>query len=192
MRKSSSALGERRARSSSTGTSKRTVGLAPSSSSSKSKKKDGQQPVEVEVISSDREDDESTGMDDFIAKQIDILRSMPADLAYKTSQQRAPVYGVWLTANPLQIQPPALDEMLQVVADSAVPDNKKIEWELDLMREFDERRMDRIERYLISTRQPQAAADMSKGGKAAAAAGKSKGKGDYYRDRGRQAFRCVT
>lgn len=206
-RRTASALGERRARSSSTG--KRVVGLAPTSSStgaappgtsggtrsagsSSKKKNDGVAMVSMEVGSDEEEIGEHT-VDGFIAHQIEILKSMPADLAYKTSQQRAAVHGVWLTANPLQIHPPALDEMLQVVTESSLPDNKKLEWELDLMREFDERRIDRIERYLISTRQAPSVSSVDLSSKAKLSSSKGgKFKGEYYRDRGRQAFRCVS
>jgi hypothetical protein len=92
--------------------------------------------------------------DEFTLKQHETLKSLPPDLYYRIAQHRVPIHSVWMTPSPLQLIPQALEDMLNVVAESSVPDNKKLEWELDLMREYDEKKMDRLERYLISKRNP--------------------------------------
>jgi hypothetical protein len=75
--------------------------------------------------------------------------------------------------------------MARVVAESSIIGAKKLEWELDIMREFDEKRMDQFERFLVSrrnrTNEPVAESRRNPRGRF------NKAANDYYKDKGRQA-----
>jgi hypothetical protein len=127
-----------------------------------------------------------------------ILASMPPDLQHRAQhQQKGALYGVWLQPCALTWQPPALEEMLCVVDESHLPDHKKLEWQLDLMREYDEKRMDKLERWLASKRNP--AYDLAPPKATAAVAGGAMAKGKrfgtngqhYYKEKMRQPYKCV-
>ena len=111
--------------------------------------------------------------------------------------------------HPLQFRSLSNIEMLQVVDDSIMlPISKKVEWELDLLREFDEKRMEQFEKFLVSRRMHRLsdkATMQPTGNKAVNAVFTAKKQGsnsnsgnkvviggnsfDYYRDKGRQATR---
>ena len=109
--------------------------------------------------------------------------------------------------HPLQFRSLSNIEMLQVVDDSIMlPINKKVEWELDLLREFDEKRMEQFEKFLVSRRMHRLSDKATMpptGNKAVNAVFTVKKQGsnsgnkvviggnsfDYYRDKGRQATR---
>ena len=72
-------------------------------------------------------------------------------------------------------------DMIRVVEDSATPAAKKLEWELDILREFDEKRMEQFEKFLVSRRIRTADTEVRK-------PLRRNVKGvEYYRDKGRQA-----
>jgi hypothetical protein len=152
----------------------------------------------------------STARDEFLEKQFETLKSIPPDLYYRIAQHRLPIHGIWMTPSPLSIQPQFLEDMLLVVSENnTLSDNKKLEWELDLMREYDEKKMDRLERYLISKRNQalnQSASlyqnvkeknRNSKGGKGGLnpnffAGNKNNSNDQYYKDRGRQPIHSIN
>jgi hypothetical protein len=136
--------------------------------------------------------------EDLIPRLHRILTSMPPDLFHRAQHyQRGALFGVWLQPCALTWQPPALEEMLYVVEDSHLPEHKKLEWQLDLMREYDEKRMDKLERWLASKRNP--ALDLKTaivvGGsnpKTSASKTRFGGNGQfYYKERMRLPYRCV-
>jgi hypothetical protein len=153
----------------------------------------------------------STARDEFLEKQFETLKSIPPDLYYRIAQHRLPIHGIWMTPSPLSIQPQFLEDMLLVVSENnTLSDNKKLEWELDLMREYDEKKMDRLERYLISKRNQalnQSASlyqnvknknRNSKGGKGGGlhpnffSGNKNSSNEQYYKDRGRQPIHSIN
>lgn len=164
-------------------------------------------------------DDLSNGADDLedLVRLHEILRSLPADLAQRAQQQRGAVYGAWMVPCALTWQPGAMDEMLTVVEDSHLPEHKKLEWSLDVMREYDEKRMDKLGRWLLQKRNPvhdqiphtqqqhhqqqqqssNRGGSNAKGGNAVASGGGAGGgkrggsSSSYYKDRARQPYRCV-
>ena len=131
---------DRRSRSTSLG-HRRGKGM-PSGRKSKSLRRKG------DAAESDAENDNQNG-----AKLLDVLRSFPPDVQRLLKNLRGPLYGIWTVTHPLQLHPNSYHEMLQAIQDaSGISDSKRLEWELDLLRDFDERRMDRFESYLVSCR----------------------------------------
>ena len=138
-----------------------------------------------------------------IAKKMEVLRSLPPELHHRVMYAKGPIHGVWVIQHPLQIHPASLGDMLQVVSETQnLTDNKKLEWNLDLMREYDEKRMDRLERFFATKRnvihdQPLTIARNTKtpnfSGKIKNGSSGIRGANatDYYRDRGRQPYRLV-
>jgi hypothetical protein len=135
----------------------------------------------------------------FAAKQIAVLQSLSPDMQLKLMQTKGPIYSTWMVTHPLQVRSVPNTDLLQVVADSSIIAAKKLEWELDIMREYDEKRMEQYERFLISRRSKPAGDNSSTGagsGPATAAGGQRRGRGgrggkagvEYYKDKGRQAF----
>jgi hypothetical protein len=62
------------------------------------------------------------------------------------------MFSFWLTPHPLQFQSQAHTDALLTVANSALSENKKLEWQLDVLQEYDEKRMERFKRFLMSKR----------------------------------------
>eukprot|EP01031_Cornospumella_fuschlensis_P029075 gene29075-35089_t len=209
--------GERRARSSSTPGGKRAGGLGGGGRPPPSR---GRKEGGIASGSDGLGDNEGSGVDDqpptvppspFLLQQWTVLRSLPSDLTPILTQTPLPLYqGVTLTStHPLAFHPPLMDDMLAIAEMSG--GNGRLEWELDIMREFDEKRLDRLERYLITLRSSNNTSDdksiappvRGAGGKAVPGVGMSTkgsggiggggkgGKVEYYKDRGRQAFKCV-
>jgi hypothetical protein len=115
------------------------------------------------------------------AKQIAVMQSLPPEVQVRIFQTKGPVYGQWMVAHPLTVRSIAHGEMIRVVEDSATPAAKKLEWELDIMREFDEKRMEQFEKFLVSRRIRTPDAEVRKPLRR-----NVKGM-EYYRDKGRQA-----
>mmetsp|Transcript_3749 Transcript_3749/g.5862 ORF Transcript_3749/g.5862 Transcript_3749/m.5862 type:complete len:925 (+) Transcript_3749:62-2836(+) len=155
------ASAERRTRSSSTGnrfggsiTSVGDASTKTTSPSSSTKKSFG--PAAAVVVDDDLMSGETLinniPVDAATAKQISVLQSLPPEVQYRIHQTKGPVHGLWMIAHPLQIRSNANKDMLQMVSESTLPPNKKIEWELDIMREYDEKRMEQFEKFLVSRR----------------------------------------
>lgn len=159
MTKKPSAFTERRSRSSSTGKRVSTVSGLTKSANTMSRDRlrsrgNETSRSEQSPLTASRASPTPSNRDEIILKQLETLRALPPDLYYRIAQHRLPIYGVWLTPSPLHLQPFLLEDMLGVVSETNLSDHKKLEWELDLMREYDEKKMDRIERFLISKRNP--------------------------------------
>jgi hypothetical protein len=115
--------------------------------------------------------------------------------------------GMWFTSHPLQLQPISLTESLLAVTESKQGQGMSLEkretWEMDLLREYDEQRMDRYESFLCSKRSPSAEDQLKARtvalGRTAAVSVRVNQKPlsarrpkavpvpEYYKDRGRQA-----
>lgn len=194
---------ERRSRSSSMG-KRNSIVAASSSNASKAATT---LPSFSNGIADDNNDNLPVSQDPVITKKIEVLKSLPPDLHHRVVYAKGPIHGVWIIQNPLQIHPSSLEDMLQVVAETTtISDHKKMEWNLDLMREFDEKRMDRLERFLATKRnvlidQPLSLARNTKTPNLVPKSGNFTKNGptgirgvnaaDYYRDRGRQPYRIV-
>jgi hypothetical protein len=144
--------------------------------------------------------DDRLSSDPFINRQIEIMKSLPPDLHYRVSVAKGPVHGVWMMLSPLMIHPVSLEDTLQMVAESSLTDMKKLEWQLDLMREYDEKRIDKFERFLAMKRNSLYDQSVNLSRKVPAIIGKNVrshsrnltiNPSDYYRDRGRQPYRQI-
>lgn len=83
------------------------------------------------------------------------LKCFPADLNRYVHGTRGPIHGIWITDHPLSSLPSTYFEAVSVIdsfPSSMLTENKKVEWEMDLIREYDAKRMDRLEEYLMTCR----------------------------------------
>jgi hypothetical protein len=83
------------------------------------------------------------------------LKCFPSDINKYINGRRGPIHGIWITDHPLSSLPASYYETVSLIDSypaSILTDNKRAEWEMDLLREYDEKRMDRLEEYLISCR----------------------------------------
>jgi len=92
------------------------------------------------------------GVDVLAARQIAILKTIPPELMRRFSGCRGPIYNTWMVGHPLILQSNMHSEVVQSIIESSLSDSKKLEWELDALREHDEKKMDRLEKILISKR----------------------------------------
>lgn len=81
-----------------------------------------------------------------------ILLTLPAEVQSCISPRRGPLYGVWHTPHPLTYLGSSHEDVLDAIQASTISDAKRIEWELDSLREHDEKRMERYEDFLLSCR----------------------------------------
>mmetsp|Transcript_26403 Transcript_26403/g.26653 ORF Transcript_26403/g.26653 Transcript_26403/m.26653 type:complete len:140 (-) Transcript_26403:23-442(-) len=130
----------------------------------------------------------------------EMFSSFPPDMHRFVKGLRGPVLGVWTVPHPLQLHPYSYHEALSAIQEAGLGDAKKQEWELDLLREYDEKRMDRFESFLISCRENIGSENKKKNYindkmKLPPSTANSKkrdeekekyNKNDYYKDRGRQ------
>lgn len=97
--------------------------------------------------------DYSTDITTNITKNLSILRSMSPELRQAIHQIKGPVLGIWILPHPLQFRSYVNMELLHIIDENInLTTIKKIEWELDLLREFDEKRMEQFEKFLVSRR----------------------------------------
>jgi hypothetical protein len=82
----------------------------------------------------------------------DLLRSLLPEVSRQVNINNGHYQGIWLAPHPLQIEPPSLIDARAVVHESNLSTAKKFEWEMDLLREYDEKRMNRYEQFLLSRR----------------------------------------
>ncbi len=81
-----------------------------------------------------------------------ILDGFIPEVSRKMNQSRGPYYGIWMLEHPLQSHPLAQMDMIHAIYETNLSHSKKLEWELDVIREYDEKRMDRYELFLNSRR----------------------------------------
>jgi len=80
-----------------------------------------------------------------------ILKSLPPDIL-KLSINKGPIKDYWLITQPVQTHPMTEIDTISMIQETSLSDGKKIEWELDVLREYDEKRMERFESFLVSKR----------------------------------------
>jgi len=133
------------------------------------------------------------------ARQLAILSAIPPDCLRRFNAHRGPVYGVWLASHPLKLYPAAWADIMNVIQESALSDSKKLEWELDVLREYDEKRLDRLENFLVGRRNASESharsASVTKSIYYKQNAGRDSIRKDaskeYYRDKGRQPYKAT-
>lgn len=140
---------ERRSRSSSTGnrliSSKSTVSIQNKKTSKKSFAGSSEK---FGYVSPDSYPDPT------VLKRISVMKALTPDLLQKCLTSKGPVHSIWIARHPLQIISQAHSESIQQVFDSNLADSKKREWELDILREYDEKRMEKFKKLLVSKRNP--------------------------------------
>jgi hypothetical protein len=129
-------------------------------------------------------------------KHSELLHAMPPDLA-RRSLKLGPVSDVWLEPHPLAMSPAAFSEVLVAIqAMSNLSDRKRTEWEHDTIRDTDEVRINRLEEFLVMSRDSSSEVQFSGAirrlreqvhGVARKREDDRGGKYTYYRDKGRQA-----
>ena len=145
-------------------------------------------------------------LDHATVSQIKVLRSVPPDVQHRVQQTKGAVHGVWLAEHPMHLQSTMHADLLQIAAESSLPPGKKLEWELDIMREQDEKRMECYAAFLFSRRASaslEPSSDVKKAGAAGGGGGGGKGltnarptrvssnskNVEYYKDKGRQPMK---
>ena len=96
-------------------------------------------------------DDEERELDLITTNNFRILRAMPPDLI-RLNSKPGPVGDVWLETHPLQVGPKGFNEAYTALRNLQLSDRKRAEWELDMVRDIDTKRIDRIEQYLVYSR----------------------------------------
>ncbi len=151
-------------------------------------------------------------------RQMAMFKNVPPAVVRKVQLSRGSVKGVWLLPHPLQSYPRTFADSFNHVYDTGLSTNKKHEWHMDLIREYDDKRLDRWESLLVSRRSTNdstwRSADMQRAismhksstgtgsdtNASSGANGKSNGaetsiqpskKGLYYADKGRQPVPSV-
>lgn len=81
-----------------------------------------------------------------------ILKSLPPDISLKLNIGKGPVKDYWLVTQPVQTHPMTEIDTINMIQETSLSDGKKIEWILDVLREYDEKRMERFESFLVSKR----------------------------------------
>lgn len=130
-----------------------------------------------------------------LENRFSVYRSMPTDVQTIAARYRGPVCGVWVTTHPIQLCPVNfLQSLTNIHENSSFSDAKRDEWALDLIREYDEKRLECMEEFLVSCRSN---VDIQMNQSLSKAGGESvKGRKDeksailkvkeYYKDKGRQ------
>ena len=115
-----------------------------------------------------------------------LLKSLTPSLARAVRARGGAVHGVWIVPSPLQIFPNSYWTTFFAIADNCnLPENKILEWKMDLLREYDEKRFDKIESFILGKRTENAAKEQS----GVTAAVRNVKSVDYYKDRGRQPYK---
>ena len=97
----------------------------------------------------------SEDVEDEVEDQFETLKCFPAEIQGQLGAMKGPVHGVWLTEHPLSTFPYAYYEMqsyIESFSSNSMSETKRREWQTDLLREYDDKRMDRMEDYLLSHR----------------------------------------
>lgn len=137
-----------------------------------------------------------TELDAAPAKLLDVFRSFPPELQRVIKSHKGPICGIWTVTHPLQLHPLAYHETLTTIQDSGLPELKRLEWELDVLRDYDIRRIDKFEDFLLSCRDNSTESKRKAGtnsdklktvsSKREEGGRPTRTAGDYYKDKGRQ------
>jgi hypothetical protein len=138
----------------------------------------------------------------FLSRQLSMFRVVPPDVVQKVHGSKGSFRGLWLQPHPLQLNPSAFAETFNAIKEKTdVAESKRFEWHMDLLREYDEKRSEKMEAFLGQHRNASEsnarsasivhavgmvkAASAAAGGPASVAT-KLNGRDVYYRDRARQ------
>eukprot|EP00595_Chromulina_sp_UTEXLB2642_P000825 CAMPEP_0196764642 /NCGR_PEP_ID=MMETSP1095-20130614/6547_1 /TAXON_ID=96789 ORGANISM="Chromulina nebulosa, Strain UTEXLB2642" /NCGR_SAMPLE_ID=MMETSP1095 /ASSEMBLY_ACC=CAM_ASM_000446 /LENGTH=326 /DNA_ID=CAMNT_0042120719 /DNA_START=518 /DNA_END=1498 /DNA_ORIENTATION=+ len=191
---------ERRSRSSSAGTSRnRTTKSSslpppPGITSSKSQRISLPKPIDTTINNAITNDPSSLLPTDLA------LKALPPEVQRKWASAKGVCNGLWIHKyTPLESYPQAYYDSINAVSEPpGLTENKRLEWVLDLLREYDEKRMDKFESFLLTKRIDPLGSTISRSMKQCYINRKKNGllnnqinldvynSNEYYRDKGRQ------
>ena len=133
--------------------------------------------------------------------RLGILKGLPPSLSKCVKAREGSVHGLWMSASPLQIFPTSFWGQYVSISDCThISEGKQNEWRMDIIREFDEKRFERLESFALSKRH-DILADMASTKFASkrpsatistAVISAKYGSEYYYKDRGRQAYKVTS
>jgi len=145
-------------------------------------------------------------------RRLSILKGLSPHLGSALRNRAGAIQGLWLVTSPLQIHPAAYwTALTSINENSRLSENKSLEWKLDLLKEFDEKRISRLESFAVSKRndnfldttlkfsgrkpftfiRESAAVGSSTSGVVVSIPAKVVKKPDYYKDKGRQPYKST-
>jgi hypothetical protein len=110
--------------------------------------KSGIEEVKISVPSNEGNNGTALAYDDDYAA----LKSLPSSVQNTVSRTKGAVGGVWLVDHPLSLLPPAYYDTYNIIQSSNMTDARRLEWMMDLQREYDEKRFERLEEVLVVSR----------------------------------------
>lgn len=130
-------------------------------------------------------------------RNIRVLKGLPPNLSKNTKAKDGAVQGLWMMPCPLQIYPTSFWGPYVSINDyTHISESKQIGWKMDMIREYDEKRIERLECYSLSKRDVATDAASTKlivSRRASAVPSSSATSGKYYyKDKGRQAYKVAT
>lgn len=139
---------------------------------------------------------------DPIEAHAELLHAMPPDIV-RRCLKLGPVNDVWVNSHPLSMSPVAFQDALAAIQGMTnLSERKRSEWEQDTIRDTDEVRMNRLEEFLVFSRDSSTELQFSGSirklrehthGISRKREDDRTGKYTYYRDKGRQATKsCGT
>jgi hypothetical protein len=82
---------------------------------------------------------------------MDVLSALPIEIVRLVAENGV-MRGMWLTSHPLEVQPLSFIEAFRAVDE--VGNQSQLNWQLDLLREYDNQRMERYGSFLATKRSP--------------------------------------
>jgi hypothetical protein len=135
--------------------------------------------------------------------RLNILKSLSPMLSKLVCSRNGAINGVWINPHPIQLHPSSFwNSYLAIDENVQLSDSKKLEWKMDLLREYDEKRMYKFETFAINKRyeytseiQPKLASlkkynnQSSSNINSTALSNVKYVKGEFYKDKSRQAYK---
>ena len=88
-----------------------------------------------------------------IARQMTMFKTVPPEVIRRLHVSKGSVRGVWLQPHPLQLHPAQYADLVNSAKEKTeLSESKRFEWQMDLVREYDERRALKLETFLVQNR----------------------------------------
>jgi hypothetical protein len=137
------------------------------------------------------------GSDPMVGQHLAMYKTIPPEVVRRVHLSKGNVKGVWLQPHPLQLHPVKFADSFNYAKDrSELTSAKRFEWQMDIIREYDEKRCDKIETFLSQRRNSMeslarsgsvtSAINMLKNNGSSSSTNSKSVKELYYRDKGRQ------
>jgi len=185
----------------------RSRSMGPRGVKKDSNKNSDDEEESAESAMGDETDEEKAGIIHNTANSIDVLqdrhsallKAMPPDLM-RRAISLGPINGIWLEEHPLKLSPAYFPETMAAIQNTNLSERKKAEWENDMIRDTDEKRIERLEEFLVAHRDNNVELQLRSTRKLKEMCygiqrkreDERTGKYNYYRDKGRQPTKLVT